>query len=376
MKTGVPLVEAQKSDTSGGGYSRLWRQLHAEGQVATNEAPAWLYPEPSAPWFIRVMLGVCGWLGGLFLMAFCGFFLTGQLQHGDGALLVVGLVLIALACGINRIGHTELWQQLALTFSLAGQGMAGFWLFATYGVDVAWPFFCIALAQCLLFVLNPDFLHRLLCAIFSVLALHMGFMMWLGPSPILPICAALVALLWLDESYWQMRLRHAFLPVAVGLTVALLCLALTSIWFPSWLLTQVANTHRNDGLGDSLYRWLYLLDPVIVGIVFFELVVRLSSSLSTARRHAVLACGMAFAILGVWVIGFVLGGMLILLGFARGRRWLITLGIVASLCYLSWFYYSLDLTLLVKSIGLMVTGGLLLLGYFLLCRLPAEIKNV
>lgn len=376
MKTNAPLAEMQDADDSTAGYSRLWQQLHAEGQVATNETPTWLYPEPSAPWFIRLMLGVCGWLGGLFLMAFCGFFLIAQLQHKDGVLLGVGLVLIGMACSINRIGHTELWQQLALALSLAGQGMAGFWLFATYGVDVAWPLFCIALVQCLLFVLNPDFLHRLLCTIFSVLTLHMGFVMWLGPSPILPICAALVALLWLDESYWLMRLRHTFLPIAVGLTVALLCLGLTSVWFPAWLLTQVADGHRNDGLGDSLYRWLYLLDPAIVGIVFFELVVRLSSTLSVAWRRVALTCGLAFAILGVWVVGLVLGGMLILLGFARGRRWLIALGIVASLCYLSWFYYSLDFTLLVKSIGLMVTGGLLLLGYFSLSRLPAEMKNV
>ncbi|MGZ9710243.1 DUF4401 domain-containing protein [Glaciimonas sp. GNP009] len=376
MKIGAPLAEMQDSDNSSVGCSRLWQQLHAEGQVTTNETPVWLNPEPSAPWFIRLMLGVCGWLGGLFLLAFCGFFLIDQLQHEDGALLVVGLVLIGMACGINRIGHTELWQQLALALSLAGQGMAGFWLFATYGVDVAWPLFCIALVQCLLFVLNPDFLHRLLCTILSVLALHMGFLMWLGPSPILPICAALVALLWLDESYWLMRLRHTFLPIAVGLTVALLCLGLTSVWFPAWLLTQVADGHRNDGLGDSLYRWLYLLDPAIVGIVFFELVVRLSSTLSVAWRRVALTCGLVFSILGVWVVGLVLGGMLILLGFARGRRWLITLGIVASLCYLSWFYYSLDFTLLVKSIGLIVTGGLLLLGYFFLSRLPAEMKNV
>lgn len=357
-------------------YLRLWQQLHAEGSVVSNEAPAWSPPEPPAPWFMRLMLGVCGWLAGLFLMAFFGFFLIDHLKHGDSALLIGGLGLIVVAGGMLRIGQAELWHQLALALSLAGQGMAGFWLFATYGIDVAWPLFCIALMQGLLVTLIPDFLHRLVCTFLSVLALHMGCLMWLGPSPILPICAALVALLWLDESHWQMRLRHAFLPVTIGLTLALLSLALTAIWFPSWLLTQVGNSHRSDGLGDSLYRWLYLFDPAIVGMIFFALVVQLSSSLSATQRRLTLACGLAFAILGVWVVGFVVGAMLMLLGFARGRRGITALGMIASLCYLGWFYYSLELTLMVKSIGLMLTGGLLLTAFFFQRRLRVKVENV
>ncbi|QRX83365.1 DUF4401 domain-containing protein [Glaciimonas sp. PAMC28666] len=363
-------------NTSEMSYLRLWQRLHEEGSVLSNAAPLWSPPEPPAPWFMRLMLGVCGWLAGLFLMAFFGFFLIDHLQRGDSALLIGGLGLIAVADGMLRAGHTDLWHQIALALSLAGQGMAGFWLFATYGVDVAWPLFCIALIQALLVTLIPNFLHRLLCTFFAVLALHIGCLMWLGPSPVLPICAALVALLWLDESYWQMRLRHAFLPVTIGLTLALLCLALTTIWFPSWLLTQVANNHRSDGLGNSLYRWLYLFDPAIVGMIFFALVVQLSSSLSTMQRRLTLACGLVFAILGMWVVGFVVGAMLMLLGFARGRSGITALGIVASLGYLGWFYYSMDLTLLVKSIGLMSAGGLLLTACFLQRWLPVKVENV
>ena len=48
--------------------------------------------------------------------------------------------------------------------------------------------------------------------------------------------------------------------------------------------------------------------------------------------------------------------VIVLLGFACGSRALFGFGIVAMLSYLSYFYYSLHLTLLMKSIALAGTG--------------------
>jgi len=373
MSGGAAQRDAMKAHTDAMGPSRIWQQLRAEGWVETDQAPALLPGEAPPPWYVRLMLGICGWLGGLFLLLFFGFFLIEQLGDGDSALLVVGLILVGLACVIyRRIGRHDLGQQFALALSLAGQGMLGFWLFATYGATVAWPMFCIALFQLLLVALMPNFLHRLISTFFSLLALHVGCLMWLGPSPVLPICTGLVALFWLDESQWQIRLREAFLPIAAGLTLALVCLAFTSIWLPYSLLIQVGNGHRYDGFGDSLYRWLYLLDPIVVGLIFLMLVAQLAGKLSLALRGAALLGGLALAILGGWTIGLVLGAMLMLLGFARGRPLLTALGVAASLCYLSWFYYTLELTLLTKAVSLMVIGGLLLLAYFALRRVSTE----
>jgi uncharacterized membrane protein len=52
----------------------------------------------------------------------------------------------------------------------------------------------------------------------------------------------------------------------------------------------------------------------------------------------------------------VLSLVVVLLGFASGSRALFGFGIVAMLSYLSYFYYSLQLTLLMKSMALAGTG--------------------
>ncbi|WP_161539913.1 DUF4401 domain-containing protein [Glaciimonas sp. PCH181] len=379
MKNEATLQKGPISAVAREGPSLLWQQLHADGYVDAEHAPPSVIEAAASPWYVRVMLGICGGVGALFLLAFFSIFLVDHLMREDATLITAGLILVGCAALIYRLSTKgaaqDLRQQFALALSLAGQGMAGFWLFATYGGNVAWPFFGIALCQLLLIVLVPNFLHRVLSTVFSLLALHIGCLMLLGPSPALPICAGLAALFWLDESNLQRRLPQAFLPIAVGLTLALLSLALTSVWFPYSLLVEVGADHRSDGLGDSLYRWLYLLDPVVVGLIFLSLVLQLTSSLTFGRRCAALVVALILAVLGGWVIGLVLGAMLMLLGFARGRHMLTSLGIVASLGYLSWFYYALEWTLLIKSIGLMLLGAALLSGYFILGRLSTEIKH-
>jgi uncharacterized membrane protein len=50
-----------------------------------------------------------------------------------------------------------------------------------------------------------------------------------------------------------------------------------------------------------------------------------------------------------------------LLGFATGNRTLFGVGVVALLSYLSYFYYSLQATLLMKSVALGLTGMALLI---------------
>lgn len=379
MKTDATLQKDPISAGMSEGPSLLWQRLHADGYVDSAQVPSSVTEAATAPWYVRVMLGICGGVGALFLLAFFSIFLVNHLIREDATLIIAGLVLVVCAALIYRFSRhgaaQDLRQQFALALSLAGQGMAGFWLFATYGGNVAWPFFSIALCQLLLIVLVPHFLHRVLSTVFSLLALHVGCLMWLGPSPALPICAGLAALFWLDESNLQRRLPQAFLAIAVGLTLALLCLALTAVWFPYSVLVEFGAGHRSDGLDDSLYRWLYLLDPVIVGLIFLALAVQLTSSLTLGRRCAALVGALIVAILGGWVIGLVLGAMLMLLGFARGRRMLTSLGIVASFGYLSWFYYALEWTLLTKSIGLMLLGAALLSGYFILDRLSTEVNN-
>jgi uncharacterized membrane protein len=80
-------------------------------------------------------------------------------------------------------------------------------------------------------------------------------------------------------------------------------------------------------------------------------------------RRDVLAGLAACALVGAASLeapGIAAGLTVMLLGFARGNRTLIGLGILGSLLYLSAYYYSLHATLLVKSQALAATAAALL----------------
>jgi len=55
--------------------------------------------------------------------------------------------------------------------------------------------------------------------------------------------------------------------------------------------------------------------------------------------------------------------LIMLLSFYLGHTTSFGLGVVALIYFVTWFYYDLELTLLVKSLILMITGGLFIAGY-------------
>ena len=69
----------------------LWLRLQAAGLIE-GETPA-----PGlvvAPWFVRAMLGIAGWIGAVFLLGFVGLGFRFVMESA-GASFIVGL----LACG-------------------------------------------------------------------------------------------------------------------------------------------------------------------------------------------------------------------------------------------------------------------------------------
>jgi uncharacterized membrane protein len=62
--------------------------------------------------------------------------------------------------------------------------------------------------------------------------------------------------------------------------------------------------------------------------------------------------------------GIGLATIILLVGYAQGNRVLAGLGIFSLLAYLTYYYYSLQFSLLEKSIWLIVCGGALLVVRF------------
>lgn len=86
------------------------------------------------------------------------------------------------------------------------------------------------------------------------------------------------------------------------------------------------------------------------------------------------------ALVGVLIItflsfqaqGLLTGAMIVLLGFSASNRVLLGLGIITLLYFISNYYYSLQNTLLDKSIILFILGIALLAGRFIMLKLLPE----
>ena len=100
-------------------------------------------------------------------------------------------------------------------------------------------------------------------------------------------------------------------------------------------------------------------------LVLAGLVVAILGEHGTPRRSpTTLVAVVAAALLGAGTLstpGVVAGAAILVLGFDRRDRVLVGLAVLFLLCFGSFYYYSLQLTLLQKS-GVLVASGLLVLG--------------
>lgn len=340
--------------------AELWDRLCGDGLV-TGEPPE---SDDPAPWYVRAMLGIAGWIAASFLMGFLGILLVLE-QHG-GIALAVGAVACASAWLLYRLlPAQDFVEQLALAVSLAGQGIVGFGLYQLMGRGGAPLYLTFAGVEAVLLVAVPNFLHRVLAAAGAggALALALGDLALPGiASPLL--CAAFAAV-WLEPDVWA-RGGRLWRPVGYGAVLALL----------------LAETFRLLGLGPWLFDWprpapgsTAYYAPLAGRIAAAAILV--FAALYLARREGVergsrlflvVAAGAVLvALVSIGAPGLASALLILLLGFAAGNRLLTAVGILSLLGFVAHFYYSLHATLLEKS-GLMAVAALILLGLHLALR--------
>src|SRR5689334_7151400 len=92
--------------------------LRARGVIAA-DAPALTGEAHDRTWFIALLQGVAGWLGGIFLLAFIGALVRPDTAAG---MAVCGVVLLAAAWGLYYADRNAVFlDQFALALSIAGQ---------------------------------------------------------------------------------------------------------------------------------------------------------------------------------------------------------------------------------------------------------------
>lgn len=334
----------------------IWERLQKAALVEGSMPEA---GDASSPWFIRVMLGFAGWLGALFLLGFVGAGFAFVFKSAAAA-VVVGAGACAASVAIFRAApKSDFVAQFGLAVSFAGQalllfGFAG--LFKNISpTQFAW---CFLLQEAALFVLIPNFLHRVICALGGALAAT-----WLivdaGLFAFAPaFVTALFIAAWLLEFEFE---RQGPLLRAGGYGLAIAAVITVVLHGGLWIGWLVRMGHGQP-IGGEPVEWLGRGASMLVLVAAVVMLLRREGlELGSGQGRVGLAAALILGAASFKAPGIGPVVAILVVGYANGNRVLAGLGILALLGYLSHYYYSLQSTLLFKS-GLLVATGIALLA--------------
>lgn len=338
----------------------LWARLR-EGALVVGEMP--VAGEARSPWFVRVMLGIAGWIGALFLLGFVGAGLAFVIKSSLAS-FVFGAGACAAAVMIFRAAPaSEFVAQFGLAVSLAGQALllygAGQW-FERSMVGIA---LYAALQQALLFVLVPSFVHRVwaawTCALAASFAMLDARLFAFTPA------VTTAAFLWLALREFELARHGSIVRAAVyGLALAAVQAA---VLHGDLLAAMLAGVGRGGPLLGEAGIWLGRLASLAVLFVAVLMLLRREGvAVASGKGRIALAGAAILGLASIKAPGVGPAAAILIVGYANADRVLAGLGILALLGYLSHYYYSLQATLLEKSALLAAAGAALLVARFAL----------
>jgi hypothetical protein len=281
------------------------------------------------PWFISIVLGIAGWLAGLFALLFVSLLFKPESAAGFS---VAGIVMLASAYGLYAVDReSAFFDQLALALSIAGQlalSVAAWEVTESASGTAA----LVAIMQGVLLFVMPNRLAKLLSAFFACIA-------W----------ALAVRFAWWGEwSFDGARTQAALVPALVGWLV---------IWIPVIVLTHVLIAREPHWMAS---RWRRIARPALTGLILSLAVgTWVSEPLGSLQFWAP---GQAYTNwLTLWPL-LAVGASLFACtsAFRLRHRGLIGFTIAGALLHVVQFYFLLGTTLLTKSLIMLAVGAVLL----------------
>lgn len=345
-----------------------WREygeaLASEGLVADPALPE--REPPSAAWYLQAVSALGAWFAALLILGSVGGVLFGLFEQRGGR-FVLGLALCGGAALVMRRRPDARGSAFLAQFTLA-VSLAGIALLGSVLLDIVRPAALMTLAfaalSALLWWLNPEPVHRALCAFGLCVALALTLLQWrLEPLVTLLFMAATIAA-WLTQSRWFAAGRGELLmPLALAAALTL-------------MLLQVPDTIPRGVSDDPQLRWLGVAGGVgraivlAIGLAVTAALLARRLALAVTAGHW-LAVAVACAALA-WACqampGVIACLLVWLLGSAAGRPRLCALALLALGGYLTMLYYSIAQTLLDKGLLLIATAALLALAAWVVRR--------
>jgi len=345
---------------------KLWATLSSSG-VVSGEAPDMESSE--SPWYVKALLAFSGWLASILLFGFLAAGFESILDNSIAA-LIVGSMMISGAYALLRLPKNEFVEHIGLALSLAGQALIAWTIFKAFDNvnEYAFSWMLVALLQIFLAIIMPNFVHRAFSSYLSAFAFSMSLMDAGVPYIFSSVVMFVVAWLWLNEFRYT---RHSkkIRAIAYGLVLALVQLKGSVLFGGAWHLTDSKTVLW-------VQPWMgEVLASVVMLYVVWQLLQKYRQHLS--NRIVVMALVGAFFVCAASLeaIGITVGIVIMLLGFSASNRVLLGIGVAALLFYISAYYYLLDITLLDKSLTLLIIGLVLLVARWLMLRIVSAVEE-
>ena len=297
-------------------------------QVATNT------PVPERPLAISLLLGISGWVAGGFLLMFVALLFRPD-TAGQAAFAAV--VLLGAAWGLFKVdgdGTQVFVPQFALALSIAGQCLMLFAMSKDLH-GIAQISGAALVLQAALVLVMPNRMHRTLSTLFALVAWALTVRFGLFGEP--------------GYSYSSAARPMPSLPVALATWVLAWGPVFAALW---WGIRRQKAWAENP--------WAPAVSAVITGLIgglaFATLASYPFESFRLFGNEQSSIGGLA-----MWPLLSTLGALgALMAAFALHRRALMAMCLVAALLHVGHFYYALGVSLLAKSLLMLVMGALCL----------------
>ena len=328
-----------------------------------------------SPWFINVLFGFSGFFASLFFIGFLTLILdsTGLLDSTLGLMIIGALLSISgwFLFYNARLRHSPFWNSLAFAITLAGQGYIAFGLLA-HEIERPLNVIILMLLQLFMTIAVPNFMYRLFSATLALTCLLYLFIDYhlsevsLGVIALITVVTHLqrYSLASLVPSHWRMNALDIINAMAYASAYVLL---LVSVYF---IAAEYGNSF--DSYADAVIYNYYLAQGLLTLASLYAAALilrRYRVKLLSAVGVIIVGSTLVMGVMSIYVSGLLATSLIIVIAMANSQRILLGAGIFALVCYVFWYYYQLDTSLLLKSASMLIIGiSLLLLRWILIKR--------
>jgi hypothetical protein len=307
--------------------------------------------EPPMAWYLRALAALAAWIAAICVLSSTSLLFVRAFDNAVTT-LVVGAALLGIGAWVLAVARGRVFvAQFGLAFAIAGESAIGLGIAHATEPREALAWALIGVVEAILLVAVADRTHRALAAL-AVGLCTFFLLARMGPLSLTPPILAIAFIAAALRATRDARSDALWRPASAGFGVALLAFA------------PLAD------LAHDMARWLHTppdiahgTTAVLMAIAFVAVVALLARRLAIAERRitlVVLFGAVAIAALAHPVPGLLAALIVMLLAFATGRPALTGLGIACAIGMLGYYYFSLDTTLVAKSVSLATIGAVLI----------------